>query len=247
MLIKGIILADGRGSRMGSLTSDLPKCRTVLHGKELIYWQLDALKKASIDEVAIIRGYLSETFEFDLKYFENKRWSETNMVGSLLSASSWLQSNTCITSYSDIVYSSDAVRRLINSSGDIVITYDPKWKELWNKRFKDPLSDAETFKLEGNRVIEIGQKSSSADEIEGQYMGLVKYTPAGWSEVSNYLKQLSQAEVDKLDMTKLLQNLIKNDVVINAVSIQDKWFEVDSESDLNVYRSEEPIIESFYD
>ena len=245
--MKGIILAAGRGSRMGVLTKDQPKCRTILHGKELIQWQLDALHDSSIQNIAIVRGYLSETFDFDVTYFENNRWVETNMVMSLFAAKDWLECYTCVTSYSDIVYSADAVSRLIDADGDIVITYDPKWKELWGKRFKDPLSDAETFKLEGNRVIEIGQNSSSVDEIEGQYMGLVKYTPAGWSEVSNYLKQLSQVEVDKLDMTKLLQNLIKNDVVINAVSIQDKWFEVDSESDLNVYRTEEPIIESFYD
>jgi L-glutamine-phosphate cytidylyltransferase len=243
--MKGIILAAGRGSRMGSLTSNLPKCRTVLHGKELIHWQLDALRKACVEDIAIIRGYLSETFEFDLTYFENKRWSETNMVGSLLSASSWLESDTCITSYSDIVYSSDAVNRLINSSGDIVITYDPNWQALWSKRFLDPLSDAETFKLDGNRVIEIGQKSSSIDEIEGQYMGLVKYTPAGWNAVLSYLKQLSQSDIDKLDMTKLFQNLIENKIVINAVSIKDKWFEVDSESDLNVYNGETPIQDLF--
>ena len=34
--MKGIILAAGRGSRMGTLTKNLPKCRTRLHGKELI-------------------------------------------------------------------------------------------------------------------------------------------------------------------------------------------------------------------
>ena len=67
--MKGIILAAGRGSRMGSLTSNLPKCRTLLFGKELIQWQLEALRKASIEEIAIIRGYLSETFDFNLKYF----------------------------------------------------------------------------------------------------------------------------------------------------------------------------------
>ena len=111
--MKGIILAAGRGSRMGALTNELPKCRTLLHGKELIQWQLDALNVALIDEIAIIRGYLSETFDFDLTYFENKRWSKTNMVSSLLAASSWLESDTCITSYSDIVYSSDAVNFLV--------------------------------------------------------------------------------------------------------------------------------------
>jgi len=239
--MKGIILAAGRGSRMGDLTNDLPKCRTLLHGKELIQWQLDALKSTSIEEISIVRGYLSETFDFELTYFENERWAETNMVGSLLSARIWLESTTCITSYSDIVYSSDAVNRLINASGDIVITFDPRWEELWSKRFEEPLTDAETFRLSGNRVIEIGQKASSMNEIEGQYMGLVKYTPDGWNQVENYLSELDQIEVDRMDMTRLLQNLISRGVVINSVPIKDKWFEVDSESDLNCYINETPI------
>ena len=82
-----------------------------------------------------------------------------------------------ITSYSDIVYSVDTITKLINFS-DIVITYDPNW--LWQMRFNNPLSDAENFRLDGDRLIEIGLKASSIEEIEGQYMGLLKFTPAGW-------------------------------------------------------------------
>jgi len=113
----------------------------------LIQWQLDGLRDANINEIAIVRGYLSETFKFNLTYFDNERWSQTNMVSSLVTADDWLKSDTCITSYSDIVYSSDAVKRLRDACGDIVITYDPNWEQLWRLRFKDPLSDAETFRL----------------------------------------------------------------------------------------------------
>ena len=143
--MRGIILAAGRGSRMGSLTNDLPKCRTVLFGKELIQWQLDSLHDAKIKNVAIVKGYLPETFDFNLKYFENERWQDTNMVSTLLAATDWLVSDTCIVSYSDIVYSSDVVNTLVNTKGDITITYDPNWHDMWSMRFSNPLSDAETF------------------------------------------------------------------------------------------------------
>ena len=134
--MKGIILAAGRGTRMGALTNKLPKCRTVLNGKELIQWQLDGLLGAGIDEIAIVRGYLGETFDFEVTYFENNRWSETNMVMSLIAAKEWLDNDDCITSYSDIAYSADAVDRLKDASGDIVLTFDPNWKELWAMRFE---------------------------------------------------------------------------------------------------------------
>ena len=236
--MRGIILAAGRGSRMGDLTNHFPKCRTVLHGKELIQWQLDAMKGSSIKEISIVRGYLPETFDFNVKYFENKRWSHTNMVTSLISANEWLEKDTCITSYSDIVYTANTVNKLASVPGDIVIAYDPNWLDLWRIRFENPLLDAETFRLEGNTVVSIGKKASSVDEIEGQYMGLLKYTPAGWKKVKDYLIRLSEDQIDNIDITNLLQRLIDFGVIINAVPIYDKWFEVDTESDLNIYHSE---------
>ena len=140
--MKAIILAAGRGSRMGDLTEEFPKCRQKLHGKELIQWQMDAITEAGISEIGLVRGYMADTFDLPIRYFENYRWNQTNMVSSLMAADSWLEKDLCITSYSDIVYSSDAIRRLIESNGNIVITYDPNWQELWTSRFTNPLEDA---------------------------------------------------------------------------------------------------------
>lgn len=235
--MKGIILAAGRGSRMGDLTKKLPKCRSLLHGKELIQWQIDAMEMANISDISIVRGYLSETFTHRVKYFENNRWFNSNMVTSLIQAKEWLNIDNCIISYSDIVYSVDTLKRLIDFPGDIVIAYDPNWLDLWKIRFDNPLNDAETFKLDGAKVIEIGNKASSVEEIEGQYMGLLKFTPKGWKEVESHINMFAQEIIDKIDITKLLQELIKSNITINAVAIKDKWFEVDSEEDLNIYNT----------
>jgi len=236
--MKGIILAAGRGSRMGSLTSNLPKCRTILFGKELIKWQLDALTDAGISKIAIIRGYLAETFDFNVTYFENKRWAKTNMVSTLVASSQWLEVGNTIISYADIVYSSDSVSTLIDGKGDIVITYDPNWYDLWSLRFKDPLSDAETFKIDNGVVTEIGNKAQSIDEIEGQFMGLIKINGSGWKKIINYLDDYSSHEIDQMDMTMLISGLIDSGIDIHAVPISDKWMEVDTESDLKIYQQE---------
>jgi len=236
--MNGIILAAGRGSRMGSLTTQLPKCRTLLFGKELIQWQIDSLNEANIEEIAIIRGYLAETFNFQLKYFENKRWASTNMVSTLISANQWLESKTNIISYADIVYSSETVSALIHAKGDIVITYDPNWHELWSLRFQNPLSDAETFKIKDGIITEIGNKANTIDEIEGQFMGLIKIKPTGWEKITKYLRDFSSNEIDQMDMTMLLSGLINYGVEVYATPISDRWMEVDSESDLLVYKKE---------
>ena len=233
---KAIILAAGRGSRMKSLTENQPKCRAVLHGKQLIEWQMQALRDGGIANIAIVRGYLAENFTYPIEYFENERWFQTNMVVSLLKASEWLENFPCVVSYSDIVYSADAVNRLKNAEGDITIAYDKNWLRLWSMRFDDPLSDAETFRLDGNRVVEIGGRAKSTGEIKGQYMGLFRFSPKGWSEVKNYLSSLPQSVVDKLDITALLQALIQGKVEITATPIADNWYEVDSQKDLNCYQ-----------
>jgi hypothetical protein len=41
---------------------------------------------------------------------------------------------------------------LLESGGDIALTYDKNWLNLWKKRFGDPLIDAESFKLNPNQT-----------------------------------------------------------------------------------------------
>jgi len=237
--MKAVILAAGRGSRMGSLTKNKPKCMVALANKPLIQWQIESLKKAGITEIAIVKGYLSEKIAIpEIRYFKNTRWSQTNMVMSLVSAKNWFKKNTCIVSYADIVYPINIVSKLIKKEGDILITYDPGWLKLWRRRFKYPLSDAETFRIDTNGILlEIGNKAKNVAEIQGQYMGLLKFTPCGWKTVEKYLSGLTSKERDSLDMTSLLRGLLKSGVLIETVPIDGQWFEVDSENDLKLYNS----------
>ena len=55
--MKTIILAAGRGSRMGNLTDEKPKCLLEVFGKPLIEHQIEALTKGGIEDIAIVTGY----------------------------------------------------------------------------------------------------------------------------------------------------------------------------------------------
>lgn len=177
--MKAIILAAGRGSRMKDLTDQKPKCLVELRGKTLLEWQLQALQKAGVSEIAIVTGYKRELLaSYGLVEFHNPRWAETNMVSSLTSADEWLKNEPCIVSYSDIFYEASAVKSLMDVHHRLAVTYDPSWLKLWQKRFDDPLVDAETFKLNSdNTLAEIGEKPKSVEEVQGQYMGLLRFTP----------------------------------------------------------------------
>jgi L-glutamine-phosphate cytidylyltransferase len=232
--MKAIILAAGRGSRMKSLTDERPKCLIEFRGKPLLRWQMEALSGAGVNEIGVVRGYRGELLEpYGLRAFENPRWADTQMVASLACAAEWLQKDTCLVSYSDIFYSSDSVKRLMDSPAELALTYDPNWLHIWSKRFADPLVDAETFRIGADgRILEIGRKPQSLAEVQGQYMGLLKFSPAAWRALERVRAELEPRARDKLDMTSALQRLVTAGFSVTGVAIDSEWGELDSEDDL---------------
>ena len=61
--MKAMILAAGRGERMGKLTANLPKPLLPVAGKPLILWQIERLKAAGFVDLVINIGYLGERIE----------------------------------------------------------------------------------------------------------------------------------------------------------------------------------------
>ena len=102
---------------------------------------------------------------------------------------------------------------------------------LWSRRFADPLADAETFRAgpEDGQLIEIGGKTKRIEDIEGQYMGLLKFTPEAWSVVESLLATLEPLVRDRLDMTGLLKRLIiANALPIATFATSGQWGEIDN-------------------
>lgn len=240
--MKAIILAAGRGSRMKSMTDSKPKCLVQLHGEALLEHQLRSLRAAGIKEIAIVTGYRAEMLQgWADAEFHNPRWTETNMVASLAAASKWLEETPCIISYSDIFYDPSAVTSLMETEANIAITFDPDWERLWKVRFGDPLLDAETFrKAEDGTLLEIGKRPERVEDIEGQYMGLLRFTPAGWSEVHAMRQSLTKESRDKQDMTSALQAILeRGNQKIQTLPYCGSWGEIDSAEDLSVYSSKD--------
>lgn len=237
--MKGIILAAGRGSRLEGLTAERPKPLVELAGKPLFEWQLSAMQQAGIEDVTVITGYRGEQFaRYPIARIVNPFWASSNMVRTLLQADSVLQQDDCLVSYGDIVYHSEIVGRLATTEADIALSYDQAWWALWSQRFSDPLSDAESFQAENGLLVDIGRRVASLDEIQGQYMGLLKFTPVGWQQVKNLLGDYSGEQIDKLDMTGLLSALLKAGVTITTVATNGRWLEVDDTDDINLYQQQ---------
>lgn len=240
-----IILAAGQGTRLRPLTDDRPKCLVDLGGRPLLEWQLAAAREAGINDVVVIGGYRIEQLrKYDVTVIENPRYASTNMLRTLFCARD-LFANGFIMSYGDIVYSSVVLKRLIDDANAISVTVDRQWRSYWERRLEDPLSDAETLKIdaEGN-LIEVGQKPQSYADIQAQYIGLVAFRAAGVKHLLSTFDRIVEEDaagvnpfdgkrsLDSLYMTDLLQGMIDSGIKLNAFQIDGGWVEIDSVSDL---------------
>jgi choline kinase len=237
--MKALILAAGEGTRLRPYTLDRPKCLVEVSGRSLLDRQLDVLRLEGIAPVIAIGGYRADMLQRPgLQVRLNPRYAETNMVWTLFCAESELEGDVLL-AYGDIVYSRRVLRALLACRADIAVTIDLDWEPYWRSRSEDPLADAETLKLDADgRILEIGQKPRSLAEIEGQYMGLMKFSPAGVIALKRVFHEASRAgslrgkPVEKAYMTDLLQAMIDAGHRVDAAHVHGDWIEVDTVRDL---------------
>lgn len=85
---RAIFIAAGFGSRLVPITLNTPKPLVKVHGKRMIETLLDAVVKAEIKEIIIVRGYLGEQFEVllhkypNIKFVDNNLYNEANNISS---------------------------------------------------------------------------------------------------------------------------------------------------------------------
>tara|TARA_Y100000816_G_C26108198_1_gene589878 strand:- start:6367 stop:7098 length:732 start_codon:yes stop_codon:yes gene_type:complete len=241
--MRGIILAAGRGRRLGKLTSNKPKCLLELNnGETLFSANVKNFKRNNIKKIGVVVGYKKNKLPTSgLKKFNNSNWKNSNILKSLLCSQSWLKKYTCLISYSDIFYDYKALKILKESKGEINILYHVNWENIWKKRFKNPLSDLETFKFNKKKELtEIGKKTIKKSEIQGQYLGLIKITPKGWQGIAKTINKLSYKELKKMDITSFFSFFIKNENnKINVSKYSGNWFEIDNSKDYKILKKNE--------
>lgn len=235
--MRAIILSAGRGSRLPKYLSLKPKVLLKIGNQTILEKQIKNFELMGIKKIALVTGYKSKYLnKSNLKYFHNEKWAKTNMVFSLNKADNWLKKYQCIVSYGDILYDKIALKNLINNRNKIALSYDVNWKLLWSKRFKNILSDAETFKIKGDLITEIGKKTENIKSINGQYMGLMKFNPSGWKVFKKCLQKEFQGKYHRLYLTDIFQKLIENNIPVYGVKFNGKWAEVDSLKDYKIMK-----------
>jgi choline kinase len=233
--IIGIILAAGSGNRLQKYNK--PKGTiNIKNNLSILDNIINIFRKKSIFKFKIITGFKSNLLIYPkAEKIYNKKWKSSNMISSLICAEKTLQKNSCVVSYSEIYYEHSAISKLINCNDDIAICYYSKWKNLWIRRFRNPLIDAETFKIDKKFYLtEIGNKPKTIKEIKGQYMGIIFFKPSGWKKIKRLISQYKF--LANLSVTELFSFAIKKKIKIKAIKYDDLFFEIDTKKDLDVMR-----------
>jgi L-glutamine-phosphate cytidylyltransferase len=250
MIQTAVILAAGQGTRLRPYTDDRPKCMVEVRNKPIIMHQLDTLDKAGVKDIIAVCGYREDQInDYRLRKVINSRYASTNMVVSLFCAEELIKAPVLIC-YGDIIYSPQVLAQVVEAEGDIVIASDGKWLEYWQERCEDPLSDAETFqKTDDGKVLSLGKKAATIDEIQGQYIGMIKFSEKGWEMARQAYHDCKKSadcsisawgsgrDFDNAYMTDFL-NHFASQGLLHYTEIQRGWFEVDNHEDLQVANRE---------
>lgn len=113
---RAIFIAAGFGSRLVPITLNTPKPLIRVKGKRIIDSLLDAVIAAGIEEIYIVRGYLSEQFDQLLykypmiKFIENPAYNESNNISSIVCANHLLK-NAYVLEADLLLYNHDLITK----------------------------------------------------------------------------------------------------------------------------------------
>ena len=241
--MKAIILAAGQGTRLKKYTENLPKGMLFFMGKTIIGRQIELYRKCGIEDITIVTGYASDKINYEgVKYYHNERFSETNMVETMLCAKAEFDTDLII-SYSDILFEKNLLVKMMESTADYACAVDDNWQEYWQLRYGRVDCDTESLAIgDEDNITELGLENPSLENIDARYIGVLKFSQRGLKAIEKIMAkayenfgnkpwQQSGKTAQKAYMTDLLNALIESGQEVKAVHFHNGWVEFDTNED----------------
>lgn len=226
--MQALILAAGRGSRLGAKGASTPKCLLEVDRQPLVEHQLKALAEAGIAPVAMVVGYCADEIKEEVKiraeYIHNERWKSTNSLYSFWLARDWVKDSVFVLN-SDTLFAPEILNRLLDAQGD-AIAYD--------SRSGDAREHMKVQVREG-RLVDMS-KDLDQGVVSGENVGILKFTGATVRELFEIAEELIGSGHETAWLGAAVRRLAQRRHV-NALDIAGlPWGEVDSAYDLQHLR-----------
>ena len=112
---RAVVIAASRGSKLGDLTADRPKCMIDVRGQPLLRRLVSTLKGAGVRDVTVVRGYKKDAINLpSVTVVDNDEYDSTGEVASLACAADSIEGETVL-SYGDIMFRGFILESLIDA------------------------------------------------------------------------------------------------------------------------------------
>ena len=213
--MKGIILAAGKGKRLGA---SLPKCLQPIGAPTILQRQLNALAAVGTDQIVCVVGYEKQTvinavraaWPGKVTFVDNPDYESTNTSYSLYLARHLMDDDFFYLN-ADVVFRPDLLTRLITcttgaaSLGIIV---------------KDCCAEEVKVIVESNRIVQISKQLPPAQCL-GEFIGVALFRQSMAPPFRQALEQLIEQQQRKMDYFEAALDLITDQVNLTAVDITD--------------------------
>lgn len=238
MTHQAVLLAAGRGTRLGELTAKVPKPLIPVGGRPIIVRILDGLRRAGILEVTIVTGYLGEVIEAELgngegsgmrlRYVPQERLDGTARAVAL--AREHLGDRPFLFGWGDIVVDPvnyAAVVRAARFARHVIAVNE----------VEDPASGAAVYVDEAMRVMRLVEKpphGSSTTRWNNAGFGVL--SPSAWPVID----ELEPSARGEYELPQAIAALIDRDEEVRAVPVHGPWFDIGTLESLAAARAAFP-------
>lgn len=226
--MKAIILAAGKGTRLGEIGESIPKCLIRIGNKTIIEHQIEALNSNDIKDISVVLGYQdSKVREIlrnkNIKFYLNKDYETTGMLESFFCAKNELNDDVMLI-YGDVIFTANLIKKISENKDDFCLVIDSK---------KEVKGDTQV-RIVDNVIKEIS-KNIPLEESSGKYIGIAKFSKEAIKIVYNRIKLLiDNGEIKKYPSPSFLFRwLIDNRKHINVEYTDNSLYEeIDDLEDL---------------
>jgi choline kinase len=242
-----IIIGAGRGARLMPTTADAPKCFAEVAGRRLLDWAIDSFRACGLDRIAFVGGYQIDKVREAYPQFvfrHNADWPNNNILASLFHAED-LMDEPFLCCYSDILFTSDIIARLVACDADMVLGVDTDWLARYEHRSDHPPNDAEKVTAANGCVTRV-HRQIAPNEAYGEYIGVAKFSAAGAARLRRHYHRCraqfagrpwrEAKSFEKAYKILLFQEMIEAGEPFAHVDTPGGYVEVDTQQDFDYAR-----------
>jgi NDP-sugar pyrophosphorylase family protein len=232
MVRAAVILAAGRGTRMGALTETRPKPLLSVRGQSLIARIVHGFAAAGVTRAVVVTGYLGEQIEaalgdgracgVDLTYVRQERAEGT--ARALLLAQSQLGSESFALSWGDILVTPAFYAEMMSAFGS-----RPCAAQLALNETDDPWRGAAVYVDSDWRVTKLEEKPPRGTATtRWNNAGIFVFSPLVW----RYATSLPASARGEYELPQALTQMVNDGCDVRGVPIRGFWSDVGTPEDL---------------